>query len=375
MIIGVIGGGTMGAGIAQVAATNNATVFLLDNNNDVLAAAKKNINKGIDKLIEKEKCTKEQGEKYKASISYTTNNTELANCNLVIEAIVENLLVKKTVFAELETIVGEDCILATNTSSLSVTSIAAACKNAHRVIGIHFFNPAPIMALVEIIPAIQTTEATLQQAKNLIDGWGKTTVIAKDLPGFIVNKIARPYYSEALRIYDEGIAPMWLIDTIMTSHAGFKMGPFELMDMIGHDVNYIVTETVWTNMYYDPKYKPSITQKRLLEAGWLGKKSGRGFYNYNAQEQLLNDPIYDEALFNVVKNRILVMLFNEAGDAVYYNIASEQDIETAMTKGVNYPKGLLAWAKEYGHENIKHQLDELYNFYKEDRYRCSPYFN
>jgi 3-hydroxybutyryl-CoA dehydrogenase len=375
MQVGVIGAGTMGAGIAQVAAQNGNQVILFDTNEVVLDKAKQSLANTLIKLVEKNKITAEQQSAIASCIQYTTDNSNFKNCELIIEAIVENLEVKKKVFAQLETIVSNQCILATNTSSLSVTSIAAACKNSNRVVGIHFFNPAPIMALVEIIPAIQTSETVLRQSNKIISDWGKTTVVVKDTPGFIVNRIARPYYSEALRIYDEGIAEKNIIDIVMTTLGGFKMGPFALMDMIGHDVNYVVTETVWQNMYYDPKYKPSITQKRLLEAGWLGKKSGRGFYDYTSSEQIIMDPLYDEVLYHKILNRILVMLFNEAGDAVYYNIASPEDIEIAMTKGVNYPKGLLAWAKEFGHENIKHQLDELYNFYKEDRYRCSVYFN
>jgi 3-hydroxybutyryl-CoA dehydrogenase len=373
MIVGVIGQGTMGAGIAQVAAQNNCRVIAFDTQQNILQRAQANLELTLQKLVGKQKITAIEKENIKNNISYCNNMEALSECDLVIEAIIENVEIKKSVFSQLESIVSENCILASNTSSLSITSIASACKKADRVIGIHFFNPAPIMALVEIVPAIQTEENVLVNTKTIIESWGKTTVVAKDTPGFIVNRIARPFYSEAIRIYEETCTPIELIDMAM-ENVGFKMGPFALMDLIGHDVNYVVTETVWKEMFYDPRYKPSHSQKRLLEAGWLGKKSGRGFYNY-APDSLKN--LYDipnEKTLTDISDRILLMLFNEAGDAAFLNIASAQDIEIAMTKGVNYPKGLLAWAKEFGHENVRNGLEKLYTFYGEDRYRCSPYF-
>ncbi len=290
---------------------------------------------------------------------------------MVIEAIVENLDIKKSVFAELEQKTKSTCILASNTSSLSITSIAAACKQPERVIGIHFFNPAPLMPLVEIIPGIATPGAIVETCRTLIAKWGKVTVLAKDTPGFIVNRVARPFYSEALRIYEEGIADMPTIDWAMKELGGFRMGPFELMDMIGHDVNYIVTETVWKQLYFDPRFKPALTQKRLLEAGFLGKKSGRGFYSY-AADAAPAQATKDQTLGTKILMRVLCMLINEAADTLYLGIASAQDIDLAMTKGVNYPKGLLKWADELGIDKIAAQLAELRDFYEEDRYRLSP---
>ncbi|MFM2191141.1 MAG: hypothetical protein RLZZ118_98 [Bacteroidota bacterium] len=368
-IIGVIGQGTMGAGIAQVAAQNNCKVIAFDTNEAILQTATNNLKNTLIKLAEKGKISAEQQRAIFNNITYTTDIQQLAPCNLIIEAIVENVDIKKKVFAQLESIVDANCILASNTSSLSITSIAAACTNSQRVIGIHFFNPAPLMALVEIVPAIQTSTEILNQAKNTIDSWGKKTVIAKDTPGFIVNRIARPFYSEAIKMYEEGAANKETIDEAMKTIGGFKMGPFELMDMIGHDVNYVVTETVWTSFFYDPRFKPSFSQKRLLEAGWLGKKTNRGFYNYaeGSAKEAINS---NENLQQTICNRIVVMLINEAADALFLNIANAQDIETAMTKGVNYPKGLLAWANEIGIANCVGALDNLYNTYHDDRYRC-----
>ena len=226
------------------------------------------------------------------------------------------------------------------------------------------------MALVEVIPAIQTNEKTLADAKALMQAWGKIPVVAKDTPGFIVNRVARPFYGEALRIYEEGIADMATIDWAMTSIGGFRMGPFTLMDYIGHDVNYIVTETVFSSFFYDPRYKPSFAQKRLLEAGWLGRKTGRGFYNY-AEGAPAPAATEDTVLGGQIVERIIAMLINEAVEALYLNIATAEDLELAMTKGVNYPKGLLAWCDEWEAGHALLVLDNLYHQYGEDRYRAS----
>jgi len=367
-ILGVIGSGAMGAGIAQVAAMAGHKVIVYDNNTAALDKAKGNLTATLRKLQEKGKLT--SAEEVMQRFSFADDIAAFADCGLIIEAIVEKLEVKKAVFSEVEKVVGADCILATNTSSLSVTSIAAACKDASRVIGLHFFNPAPLMALVEVIPAIQTNADLVPQAVALMSKWGKTPVIAKDTPGFIVNRVARPFYGEAIRIYEEGIADMATIDWAMTEIGGFRMGPFTLMDYIGHDVNYVVTETVFQSFFYDVRYKPSFSQKRLLEAGWLGRKSGKGFYNY-AEGVALPEANKDIVLGTEIFERILAMLINEAADALYLNVASAADLETAMTKGVNYPKGLLQWCNEWGADKCLEKLDDMYHQYHEDRYRAS----
>lgn len=371
MKVGVLGAGTMGAGIAQVASQNGCEVVLVDVNQDMLTKAENNLDKILARLVQKEVLTDDDKINIQGRITYSTDIKDFKSSQIVIEAIVEKLEVKHAVFSNLETIVSSDCILASNTSSLSIASIGSVLKNASRVVGIHFFNPAPLMPLVEIIPAVQTSQETLESAKSLIDSWGKVTVLCKDTPGFIVNRVARPFYGEALRIYEEGIADFATIDWAMTEIGGFKMGPFTLMDYIGNDVNYAVTESVFAAFYYDPRFKPSFTQRRHAEAGFLGRKSGRGYYNY-AEDAIQPEPKKDQELGQKIVNRILVMLINEAFDAVFMQVATAEDVDKAMTKGVNYPKGLIAWANEIGLKQVLHQLEQLFGEYGEDRYRPNP---
>lgn len=369
--VGVIGLGTMGIGIAQVAAAAGCVVRMFDTFAASLETAKPRLQKTLNGLAAKGKLSEAEAQAIADRLHPVENLSGLADCELVIEAIIENKDLKTQLFRDLEPLVSENCILASNTSSLSIASLAAACKNPGRFIGIHFFNPASIMKLVEIIPAVQTEARTLQLALDTIRSWGKITVLAKDTPGFIVNRVARPFYGESLRILDEGIADKATIDWAMKTLGGFPMGPFELMDFIGHDVNYVVTETVFQAFFYDPRYMPSFSQKRLLEAGYLGRKSGKGFYDYSegAEKPLPNE---DPVLGQKIVDRVLAMLINEAAEALHYRIASAEDIDLAMTKGVNYPKGLLAWGKEIGYGKVAQQLDDLFNYYHEPRYRCSP---
>ena len=369
MKVSVIGSGTMGVGIAQIAATNGNEVCLYDSLDGSIENAQNKLTKILNRLVEKDRITQPENEIILGRINFTKNINEISGSDIVIEAIIENLEIKQKVFTQIETIVDKQCILASNTSSLSIASIAASCKNSERVIGIHFFNPAPLMPLVEIIPSVQTSEETLTKAKSIIDEWGKVTVIAKDTPGFIVNRVARPFYGEALRIYEEGIADFSTIDWSLKEIGGFRMGPFELMDYIGNDINYTVTETVFTAFYFDPRYKPSLTQKRMMEAGYLGRKSDRGYYDYSIGFPQANE---DRELGKKIVWRVLSMLINEAVDALFLNIATKKDIDLAMTKGVNYPKGLLVWADEVGLENVLKQLKNLQAEYGEDRYRPSP---
>jgi 3-hydroxybutyryl-CoA dehydrogenase len=375
--IGVVGAGAMGSGIAQLAASHGHEVVLHDVSAASLERGTTAIVKNLGRLIEKNRINTEESDAIRQRISLSGGEDSeslsvdaFEGCSLVIEAVVEDLGVKRDLFARLEKVVARDAILATNTSSLSVTAIARACANPQRVVGIHFFNPPTVMPLVEIVPGLATSDRVTASARAYVDSWGKTTVLAADTPGFIVNRIARPFYGEALRIYEEGIADMATIDWAMRDVGGFKMGPFELMDFIGNDVNFAVTRSVFEAMYFDPRYKPSVTQQRLFEAGFFGRKSGRGYYDYGPGVEM-PEPKRDSTLAKRIVDRIVAMLINEAADTVQFRIANAQDIDTAMTKGVNYPKGLLRWADEIGIGEIVHRLDDFYAEYREDRYRAS----
>ena len=361
----------MGCGIAQIASQNGHNVIVVDKEELQLEKAKASLDKILSRLCEKERITNDDKTAILDRIAFTSEMNELADSDLVIEAIVENLSIKHEVFKAVEQIVKESCIIASNTSSLSIASIGSALNKSNRAIGIHFFNPAPLMPLVEIIPAVQTDEHTLNSSVELIKSWGKTVVKCKDTPGFIVNRVARPFYGEALRIYEEGIADFATIDWALTELGGFKMGPFTLMDYIGNDVNYAVTESVFKAFYYDSRFKPSFTQKRYSEAGFLGRKSGRGYYNYTNTEKNA-EATKDKTLGLYILNRVRCMLINEAIDAVFMGVGSPIDIDLAMTKGVNYPKGLLKWADELGHGKILDQVQQLFDYYGEDRYRPNP---
>jgi 3-hydroxybutyryl-CoA dehydrogenase len=370
MIIGIIGSGAMGAGIAQVVATAGHEVHLLDQNAAALEKAQASIAASLRKLAEKGKLTTEATEAAIKRLHLTADMQDFADCGLVIEAIVEDLAVKQQVFRQVESIVPADCWLASNTSSLSITSIAAACQRPQRFVGIHFFNPAPVMQLVEVIPAVQTRVGLADEVRSLVHSWGKRPVLTQDTPGFIVNRVARPFYGEAIRILEEGIADVATIDWALTELGGFRMGPFALMDFIGHDVNYRVTESVFTAFFYDPRYRPSFTQRRLFEAGYYGRKAGRGFYDYSPGASQ-PEPDRNPELGQRIVQRVLAMLINEAAEALYLHVASAEDLELAMTTGVNYPKGLLAWADELGLATVLGTLDGLYHDYHEDRYRAS----
>ena len=369
--IGIIGSGTMGIGIAQVAATSGCKVFLYDANPAQTEKSLQNLQQTLNKLAAKQKISAERSAKIYDSIKPCSNISDFKDCDLVIEAIIENKEIKSKVFQNVEEIVSENCVIASNTSSISITSLSSELKNPERFIGIHFFNPAPLMPLVEIIPGLLTKKKLAGEIFSLVKSWGKIPVIAKDVPGFIVNRIARPFYGEALRIAEEQIATPEQIDDAMRTLGNFKMGPFELMDLIGIDVNFSVTKTVYQDYFYDPKYKPSLLQQRMSEAKLLGRKTGKGFYDYaeNAQNPVAEK---NEELYQQIFMRIISMLINEAAEAKRLKIASDEDLELAMQKGVNYPKGLLAWGREIGYRKISETLQNLYEEYQEERYRQSP---
>ena len=371
MNVGIIGSGTMGIGIAQVAATSGCDVFLYDANSNQTEKSLVNLKNTLNKLVEKQKISAEKSDDIASKINPCNELSGLKDCDLIIEAIIENKEIKTKVFQELEELVSENCVISSNTSSISITSLSSELKNPERFIGIHFFNPAPLMPLVEIIPGLLTKENLATEIFSLMKSWGKIPVIAKDVPGFIVNRIARPFYGEALRIVEENLATAEQVDDAMRTLGNFKMGPFELMDLIGIDVNFSVTKTVYQDYFYDPKYKPSLLQQRMSEAKLLGRKTRKGFYDYSENVEK-SVPQKDEKLYEDIFLRIISMLVNEAVEAKRLKIASDEDLELAMQKGVNYPKGLLNWGKEIGYQKISETLQNLFEEYQEERYRQSP---
>ncbi|MEO7028510.1 MAG: 3-hydroxyacyl-CoA dehydrogenase [Acidobacteriaceae bacterium] len=485
--VGVVGAGAMGAGIAQVAALAGHRVRLFDTRTGAAQAAVERIAAIIQKLLAKGRVTEQQATAVRNNLRAIDSLTEFANCGLIIEAIVENLEAKRTLLRGLEEIVDAEALLATNTSSISITSIASGLRHPARVLGMHFFNPAPLMPLVEIVSGTNTTQAAAETLHATATQWGKVPVYARSSPGFIVNRVARPFYAEALRVLNERASDCATIDAVLRESGGFRMGPFELMDLIGNDVNYAVTRSVFDAFYADPRFTPSLLQLELVEAGFLGHKTGRGFYIYGdnappivprtfdpaptpTQIRLFGSNAFTNALAerlthasqtferanthsdgrlaecdacaiyatdgrtatahaaaNSIANTVLLdlaldydkatrlaitpadqsdehaltgaagllqaagyavssiddipgmivlrtvaMLANEAADAVNHGVCSAADCDLAMRKGVNYPKGPLAWADSLGLATIVTALENIGNAYGEDRYRISP---
>ncbi|WP_395405378.1 3-hydroxyacyl-CoA dehydrogenase PaaH [Pseudoduganella sp. UC29_106] len=495
-VVAVIGSGAMGSGIAQVAAAAGYQVRLFDTRPEAVDKAIAEIGKVFGKLVEKGKISGDAAAEARSRLHAVAALEQVADAALVVEAIVENLDVKRALFGELEAIVADDAILATNTSSISVTAIAAKLRRPQRLVGMHFFNPVPLMALVEVISGLATDAGVAETVFDTAAAWGKNPVHAKSTPGFIVNRVARPYYAEGWRLLNEQAADAATIDAVMREAGGFRMGPFELMDLIGHDVNYSVTESVFRAYYNDPRFTPSVLQNELVNAGFLGRKSGRGVYAYgegavipqpqaeaplpkpeyvgfsqepgdssaiaaaiaerlkkhgvavtprksaeghrkheapafhcNGAAIYLTDGrsatararddhhadtvVYDlafdyanapriavaksdqcsKAAFNsavamfqaagfavtrlddvpgLAVMRTVAMLANEAADAVNQGVCSPAGADIAMQKGVNYPRGPLAWADLVGVRHIAMVLEHLAQAYGEDRYRVSP---
>jgi 3-hydroxybutyryl-CoA dehydrogenase len=484
-IVAVVGCGVMGVGIAQLAAIAGQRVLLYDIRPGALAVAIDTLKIGVERLVDKSRIAAEGGRQALARIGVAQSLGDLRVATIVIEAVAEDLQVKRELFKELEAIVSKDCLLASNTSSLSITAIASFLEHPERVVGMHFFNPVQAMQLVEVVRGLATSDDCAQTVYATAVHWGKTPVYTKSTPGFIVNRVARPYYGEGLRLLNEGAGTPSSIDAIMREAGGFRMGPFELMDLIGHDTNLAVTKSMFRAHFCDPRFTPSVIQQELVDAGYLGRKSGRGFYHYGGDrlrseatvEPMAQCPNYvsfmgadlfvsavrgrcqvaaerfeaqdaaikagaatvaltdgrtasqramdtgiadtvlvdlafdfltsktvgvtraatcsDDAFYDAVGllqaagykviglrdlpalavMRTVAMLVNEAADAVNQGVCSVADLNAAMEKGVNYPRGPLAWADMIGVKRIQVVLKHISDFYGEDRYRVSPLLN
>ena len=397
--IAVIGAGTMGAGIAQLAARHGCTVYLNDVSRDSIRRGIDEITKRLDRSVKKRRIKAADRKEILERIKPTETIGGFDDVELAIEAIVEDLTAKQSVFTELEEATPPSTILATNTSSLSVTRIAEAVKQPSRVVGMHFFNPAPVMPLVEVVAGEASDETCVDMACRVATALGKTPVRVKDTPGFIVNRVARGFFLEALRLLDEGVAGADEIDAVMRLCGGFRMGPFELMDLVGLDVNLATTTSVWERMDKPARLAPHEIQRELVERGQLGRKSGQGFYLYEGETAVpayLVDrrsfqvsPLMTDAMLAFLERggnerasateqyvfcRILITIINEAGLAFDDGVASSGDIDIAMVKGANYPKGPLAWSDDIGHRTIRGVLKALNRLVKDGRYECAALF-
>jgi 3-hydroxybutyryl-CoA dehydrogenase len=383
-IVGVLGAGTMGAGIGQLVATHGGQVILADINDKIVRQAIEGIGKRLERQVAKGGMATEEREQAMSRVQPATGPQSFADCELVIEAVAEKLDVKAQVLASIQSNVPPRAIFASNTSSLSISKIGQALGEGRRVVGMHFFNPAPLMPLVEVIAGKESDPAAVDQAAAYAKGWGKTVVRVNDRPGFIVNRVARGYYLESLRMLGEGIAGVAEIDRVLREVGGFRLGPFELMDLIGIDINYDVSLSVWEQLQQPPRLKPHPIQADLVQRSQLGRKSTGGFYAHGNGEPV---PAFHSELkpFEIPKvvqealtpfavraaehagpplesyifSRVLVTIINEAMLAHSEGVASKEDIDTAMRLGTNYPRGPLEWADQIGIERCVTLLQAL----------------
>ena len=396
--IGIIGAGTMGTGIAQTAAAAGWTVQVYDIEESLVTQAAESISNRFARLVEKGRISEEKSTEYQNRIHTTTNLDDLVDCDLVIEAIVEDFDIKSKVLNQLGEL-SSDSIIATNTSSLSVSELADASGFANRVVGMHFFNPAPIMPLVEVVRGTSTSETAVQRATLIAEAWGKTVVQVADTPGFIVNRVARPYYLESWRIVEDCLATVDFVDETLQSLGEFKMGPFMLTDLIGQDINVATTKSVWNRLGQPSRLAPSAKQESLVEKKNLGRKTGCGAYAHDDRNNVVPAILTEiqelevsqrlESTVNAfcleatcisgsliekyIFARVLAGILNEAMWAVTEEVASEEDINTAMKLGTNYPLGPFEWVQRIGIDKVQNLLDALNETVADNRFASPPF--
>lgn len=393
--VAVIGAGAMGAGIAQVAAAAGHPVHLVDAQEGAAAKAVDRIRDGLARRVAKGRAQQDEVDALLGRITplTTSDMTVVPPVALVVEAVVEQIDIKRVIFRQLEEAQSPGTVLATNTSSLSIDAIVGEATTGHdaalhggrspalrhpgRVLGLHFFNPPPVMRLVEVVRGEQSDPAVLEAAAELVRRWGKTPVQCTSTPGFIVNRVARPFYGEAQRMVEEGLVDAATVDLTLR-RAGFRMGPMELTDLIGQDVNLAVGESVWHQTDEDPRYAPTDYQRALVREGRLGRKTGRGVFTYEdgravdadsdteLADRLVGGPVVTDPVA-----RTLAMLVNEGVDLVHRGEASAEDVDTAMRLGTNYPQGPFGWLAELGADRVRETLAELDLVYPGGRYRPS----
>ena len=377
--VSVVGAGAMGAGIAQVAAMAGHPVTLVD---AVSGAAEEGVARiigSLQRLEAKGRIDSARLEAVAEQLRTVTHVQDLPASALVVEAVREDLATKQQLFEALGRHQPDSTLLATNTSSLDISAVAAGAPHPERVLGLHFFNPPPVMRLVEVVHGAATSQEVLETATELMTAWGKTPVRCTSTPGFIVNRVARPFYGEAQRMLMAGVADAATLDEALR-RAGFRMGPLELTDFIGQDVNLAVGTSVWEQTGRDPRYEPAQFQRDLVAAGHLGRKTGEGVFRYGADGRAQDATPDEERLAEIVGGpvetdpvaRTVAMLVNEAVDLVHRGEASAEDVDTAMQLGTNYPKGPIAWGAELGYDVVAEQLAALDRAFPGGRYRPSP---
>jgi 3-hydroxybutyryl-CoA dehydrogenase len=382
--VGILGTGAMGAGIAQVAAVSGWPVLMMDVDEKNVRAAIDGIQKRLDRLVGKGLLTPEQHAEILPRLQIARKPEDLKDCDLIIEAIVEDLAVKTMALSRIMHAVPQNAVIASNTSSLSISKLGEALGQPQRIVGMHFFNPAPLMPLVEVVAGSKSSADAVRRVTLIAEAWGKTVARCNDTPGFIVNRVARPFYLEAFRIIEDGYAAVDEIDKTMRDLGGFKMGPFELTDLIGHDINTATTQSVYEQLGKPARLRPSKVQTQLVKDGHLGRKTGRGCYNHDLEPPVpaiqitrrslaIPDRLHEaieqfvpkatdqigSPLEKYIFARVLVSIINEAAWAMSDNVASAADINTALKLGTNYPKGPLEWADEIGYATCGELLDAL----------------